>query len=309
MPKILDCTLRDGGYINNWNFPSQHAKNIINLLKKANIDFIEAGFYHHNLDKILPDDCSNLLAMVQYSKVPACDIPDSGNSKIKTLRIIFKKHEINNALPYCLEIKNKGYKIFINATFISEYNDRELVDLIKKINEIKPYAFTLTDSMGVFTSLDIKRIYKIIENELSDDIALCFHSHNNLSLSYSNTKTLIELNKTHELIIDSTVFGMGRGAGNLKTELLINLIDNKKYDIAPILQISDKYIKPIFLKHPWGYSIPYYLSAIHKCHPDYAKFLIDKKVQINSMDKIFSSIPSEKKAIYDFEFINDFMIL
>ncbi len=310
MPKILDCTLRDGGYINNWDFPPQNVKKIINLLQKANIDYVELGFYHHNLDKILPDDCSNILAMVQYSKTSINEIPDVENSKIKTLRVIFKKHESSDALLYCSEIKNKGYKIFINATFVSEYNEKEFISLIKEVNKIKPYAFTLTDSMGVFTSFDIDKMNSIIENELSPEIALCFHSHNNLSLSYSNAKKLIELNKTRELIIDSTVFGMGRGAGNLKTELLINLLNKqeKRYDIAPVVQIADNFIKPIFQKHPWGYSIPYYLSAIHRCHPNYAKFLADNKVELNKMDKIFSKIPNEKKAIYDFELIKKFMI-
>ncbi len=162
MPKILDCTLRDGGYVNNWNFSSEDTKKIVKLLKNANIDFIEVGFFHHNLDKIKLDDYSKIVAMVQYSKTSIDDIPCCNNSNIKNLRVIFKKPESIDALKYCNEIKLKGYNLFINATFISEYSESELINLIKKVNEIKPYAFTITDSMGVFTSYDIKKIYKIL---------------------------------------------------------------------------------------------------------------------------------------------------
>ncbi|MBR2068656.1 MAG: hypothetical protein IJ877_02725 [Candidatus Gastranaerophilales bacterium] len=305
MVKILDCTLRDGGYINNWDFSKKNSKEIIKLLKLANIDYIEAGFYHHNLAEILPENCVDILAMVQYSKTDINKIPVSCQSKIKGLRVIFKKFESNNALEFCKKIKDKGYKLFINATFISQYKDDELIDLIKKINQIAPFAFTVTDSMGVFTSFDIKKIASIVSLELNSEIALCFHSHNNLGLSFSNAQTLIELTKNRELIVDSSLFGMGRGAGNLKTELIAQYLNKKgaNYDCKFLLNAIDKFIEPIYQKTPWGYSIPYYLSALNKCHPDYAKFLIEKNVEINRMDKIFSSIPLNKKAVYDAELI------
>ena len=306
MPKILDCTLRDGGYINNWDFPLASSKDIISLLKKANIDFIEIGFYHHNLDRIIPENSSNIYAMVQYSKTPLEIIPSSDKSKIKNLRIIFKKHEKYGALDYCAKIKDLGYKIFINATFINQYKDGELAELIGKVNNISPFAFTVTDSMGTYTSSDIKRIYNIIKNELKTDISLCFHSHNNLGLSLANAKTLIEINSTHELIIDSCLLGMGRGAGNLNTELIAQYLNlkNEKYNIKPVFQAIEKYINPIYKKHPWGYSVPYYLSALHGCHPNYARDLIQKKIKLENMDKIFSAIPEDKKAIYDSALLN-----
>ncbi len=306
MPKILDCTLRDGGYINNWDFPQTSSKDIIKLLQKSKVDYIEIGFYHHNLDKIIPDDSSNIFAMVQCSKTPIDSIFNVDKSKIKNLRIIFKKHEKNNALDYCRNIKDKGYNFFMNATFISQYDTKELIDLIKDVNKLSPFAFTVTDSMGVFTSSDVKKIYEIIKYELDSKIALCFHSHNNLGLSFSNAKTLIEINTSHNLIIDSCLQGMGRGAGNLNTELIIQHLNKngKSYNLEPIYQAIEKYIKPIYKKYPWGYSIPYYLSALHKCHPDYAKDLIEKKIKLENMEKIFSLIPEEKKVIYDSKYIS-----
>ena len=297
MPKILDCTLRDGGYINNWNFDS--AKDIVHLLQKSGIDYIEIGFYHHNLSKIIPDNCSNIFAMVEFSKTNIEEIPSCEKSKIQNLRIIFKKHDSKNALEYCKKIKNLGYNIFINATFINQYEEFELINLIKNINEISPKAFTFTDSMGVYTTNDIKKIYEIINSLLNPDITLCFHSHNNLGLSFSNAKTLIEINKTRELIIDSCLFGMGRGAGNIKSEELVKYLNKGQYKIKYINEAIEKYIKPIYKKYPWGNSVPYYLSALHSCHPNYALDLIKRKIQLKEMDEIFSSIPNDKKFIYD----------
>lgn len=297
MPKILDCTLRDGGYINNWNFDS--AKDIIYLLQKSGIDYIEIGFYHHNLNKIIPDSCSDIFAMVEYSKTKIEEFLPCEKSKIKNLRIIFKKHDFKNALEYCKKVKDLGYNIFINATFINQYSEIELIELVEGINKVNPFAFTFTDSMGVFTSNNIKKIYGIINPILNPDIAICFHSHNNLGLSLSNAKTLIEVNKTHRLIIDSCLFGMGRGAGNIKSEELMKYLNKGQYEIKYLFEAIEKYIKPIYKKHPWGNSIPYYLSALYSCHPNYALDMIKKKADLKEMDEIFSSIPNDKKFIYD----------
>jgi 4-hydroxy 2-oxovalerate aldolase len=239
--------------------------------------------------------------MVKYSITPIESILPVEKSKIKNLRIIFKKHENIEALKYCKQVKDKGYNIFINITFCNQYDDFELAELIKKINDIKPYAVTITDSMGVYTPQDVKRIYEIVENELDSQIALCFHSHNNLQFSFLNAKTLIESNKQRELIVDSTLYGMGRGAGNLNTEILIEYLNKSglDYNLDVILKTIDKYILPIYEKTPWGSTIPYFLSAINKCHPNYAKDLIEKNVEYKKMDEILASIPEDKKSIYD----------
>jgi 4-hydroxy 2-oxovalerate aldolase len=101
-------------------------------------------------------------------------------------------------------------------------------------------------------------MFYIIDHNLNKDIALGFHSHNNLQLSFSNAQELILLNSTRNIILDASVFGMGRGAGNLCTELLIQYINEniiRKYDLMPVLEIIDKYIQHLYTKHSWGYSV------------------------------------------------------
>jgi 4-hydroxy 2-oxovalerate aldolase len=142
---------------------------------------------------------------------------------------------------------------------------------------------------------------------LDSKIALCFHSHNNLQLSFSNAQCLIKNSNNREVIIDSTVFGMGRGAGNLCTELLTQYINDnhdERYNIIPILKVIDEQINPIFAKTPWGYSVPYYLAATNNCHPNYAKYLVDKQtLPVEMINFLLRMIPVPKRSMYDVDLI------
>lgn len=321
--KVLDCTLRDGGYVNEWQFGLTKAKEILEQLLLSNIDFIETGFIQEgnfseeqtlfnsfdDIKKIIPENAEKdrLFAMITYGKFPIEKVPSVDKSPVKGIRLIFKKKQKEEALKYCRELKQKGYKLFINPTFIDQYTDKELIDIITDINDISPYGMSIVDSMGVLREKEISRIFYIIDNNLKANLALCFHSHNNLQLSFSDAQCLIKVCNQRELIIDSTVFGIGRGAGNLCTELLIQYINDNyggNYQLIPILKIVDEQINPIFAKSPWGYSVPFYLAAINNCHPNYAKYLVDKQtVPVEMINTILKKIPENKKATYDADFI------
>ena len=113
-----------------------------------------------------------------------------------------------------------------------------------------------------------------------------------------------------DLIIDSTIFGMGRGAGNIHTEHLIQYLNDnytKDYNLIPILKTIDEIINPIYKITPWGYSVPYYLAATNNCHPNYAKFLSDKKIDVEQIDFLLKNIPEDKKLSYDTEYIKNIL--
>lgn len=319
--KVLDCTLRDGGYVNKWEFGQNCSLKIFNNLNNAKIDYIEAGFLKdceyssnktlfnsieqvNNITAKTPNITSKLIAMIVYGQFDESKIlPKTENYKLDGIRVTFKKPEIEHVFSYLEKIKDCGYELFVNPTNIDTYSDLELLQLISKVNELKPYGFSIVDTNGILKEGDLLRLYYLIDNNLDKDIALCFHSHNNLQLSFSNAQCLMKICKNRELIIDSTVFGMGRGAGNLCTELLTQyLIDNYsgEYELVPILKIVDEQINPIFAKTPWGYSVPYYLAATNHCHPNYAKYLVDKQsVPVEMINNLLQSIPDNKKAIFD----------
>ena len=320
--KILDCTLRDGGYINNWDFGEKNIKKIIKNLVLAKLDFVECGFlktltfdkektFYSNynfLESMLPDNCNNtkFTLMINYGEYPLENLPICNNKNI-ALRIVFKKSEKENAILYCTELINKNYNVFVNPMHTNTYSSTELLELIEMVNKINPKGFTIVDTTGAMKEKDILTTFYLVDANLNKNIALCFHSHNNLQLSFSNAQCLMKVCKDRELIIDSTVFGMGRGAGNLCTELLTQYINdnyNGNYDIIPILKIVDEQINPIFAKTPWGYSVPYYLAATNHCHPNYAKYLVDKQtVPVEFINKLLKSIPDNKKSTFDVNLI------
>ena len=318
--KILDCTLRDGGYVNNWDFKEKNIKFILKNLTDSNVDYIECGFLKQNdynidktffqnfsqLESMLPQRQSSIYTlMINFGEIPIDSIPKC-NTKVN-LRVVFKKEKRFEAIEYCKQLVNKGYKVFINPMNTSTYSSGELLEIIELVNKIKPIGFTIVDTTGAMNKKDIIAMYYLIENNLDKDTALCFHSHNNLQLSFSNAQVLMEQNTKRELIIDSSVFGMGRGAGNLCSELLIKYINDNydgNYDIIPILKIIDEQINKIFAISPWGYSVPYYMAAINNCHPNYAKFLIEKQtVPVELINKILNNIPYKNRGIYSEDLI------
>lgn len=321
--KILDCTLRDGGYVNNWEFGLKNSKTIVERLCQAKIDYLEVGFLQNaeytssktifnniqEVNNVVPANCtSNIVGMIVYGKFDINKIiPKTDDIKLNSIRVTFKKHEINTVFPYLEKIKDCGYKLFINPTNIESYSDKEILDIIERVNKIQPYGFSIVDTNGVLKEKNIQRLFYLIDNNLDEKIKLGFHSHNNLQLSFSNAQCLIKNSQNRELIIDSTVFGMGRGAGNLCTELITQYINdnyNENYDLIPILKIIDEQINPIFAQTPWGYSVPYYLAATNHCHPNYAKYLVDKQtVPVEVINDLLKTIPHNKKSNCDIDLI------
>ena len=144
------------------------------------------------------------------------------------------------------------------------YSDEEFINLINRSNELNPYAFYIVDSFGVMKRKDLMRLYYLVDHNLSNDIFVGYHSHNNIQMAYSNAQALVDLKTKRQLIIDSSVFGMGRGAGNLNTELFIeylNELNGNKYRIKPLLKIIDQVLNPIYRA----------ISGVIHCHIMYLR--------------------------------------
>lgn len=322
--RLLDCTLRDGGYCNLWNFGQQNIKKIIMGLEESGVEIIECGFLSERIQ--YSKDCSRFntleqaekfitqnkkntqyVCMANYGDIDVDNLPEYQNSMIDGIRVAFHKEDMVNALELCREIGEKGYKVYIQPMVILDYLDEEFLDLLHKANEIQPYAFYIVDSFGVMKKKELIRIYYMTEHNLDSNICIGFHSHNNMQLSYSNAQELLELQGNRDVIIDSSIFGMGRGAGNLNTELFEQYLNdnyNKDYNINPLLIIYDEILSIFYNKKSWGYSLDNYLSATYNCHPNYAAFLDEKNtLSIGDMDKIFQMLDGSKKNVFDKNYI------
>ena len=316
--KVLDCTLRDGGYVIDWMFGKKNIESIIQNLIDAKIDFVECGFlkdFESNFDKtffqsinelnIFESNFDKLCLMINFGEYSIDNFVEYKSKKIK-IRVAFKKHNQDAALNYIKELINLGWEVFVNPMSTNTYTKEELKNLIEKINTIKPYGITIVDTLGNMYEQQVINIFELIDEILDKDISICFHSHNSMQLSFSNTKALLKMGVDRNIIIDSCLYGMGRGAGNLCTELITKYLNDNysnNYDIFKILKTIEDNIKPFYNKKQWGYSTPYYIAAITGCHPNYATYLVENKFTDEKINQLLNSIPSEYKTIYNSEII------
>lgn len=319
MVQVLDCTLRDGGYINSWNFGARTISEIIRYLVEAKIDIIECGFLRnveHDRDSsvfnsmnevseiIEPKSKSSLYAiMIEHHNNVYDKIPPFDGHGADIIRVTFRRDEWDEARHAIRELIEKGYKVCVQPVGTTNYDDESLLKLIKDVNELKPFAFYLVDTLGVMYRHDMRKLFYLIDSNLSMSIKLGFHSHNNLQMSFANAQEMMRLAKRRKIIIDSSCYGMGRGVGNLATELLCDYINNdiqQKYSLTPILNVVDKYLMSIYAEQRWGYDLPYFLSATFKCHPNYAAYLMRREtLDIENIEKILSLIPIDERKEFD----------
>jgi 4-hydroxy 2-oxovalerate aldolase len=323
--QILDCTLRDGGFINDWNFGLGSMKSIISRLSKAGIDMIEIGFIDDRRSNdpdraILPDtqsfqamlqglDIENalILGMIDYGTCSIGRIAPKAETRIDGIRVIFKKKDQDAALEYLKQIKEKGYKIYVNPVSITGYSDEEVCVLIDKINSLDPEGVSIVDTYGLMHRKDLLHYYHLFDNHLSKHITLGYHAHNNFQLVYANSIELCELKSDRNIIIDSSLYGMGKGAGNANTELIAMFYNENiayKYEVEHLLEAIDVDILKEYAKNKWGYSLSYYLAASNDCHPDYVKYLLGKKtLAVKSVNVLLKSLPVANKLSFNKDLI------
>ncbi len=316
---LLDCTLRDGGYINNWEFGLDAIKGAIRKLEATGIEMIEVGFmrpvnYNENqslfptiesFKNVIEQKKSDILyvGMIDMGNaIPLEDITPYDGTSVDGLRVIFKKTKMHEAYGYCQALKEKGYKVFVNFVNTDQYSVEEWQAGIKFFAPINPDGVTIVDTFGTIKRKQFISLVKAADKVLKKGVMLCYHAHNNLQQAFSNAEAMVELKMKRDVCIDACVFGMGRGAGNLNLELFAEFLNDnygKKYRIPPMLEIMDEYLTPFYKERFWGYSLPLYLSARWDAHPNYAIYFAEKnQLPVKAFDEIFESMSSQDKAIY-----------
>lgn len=319
--KLLDCTLRDGGYLNDWEFGNDNIINIYERMVSAGIDIIELGFLDerreydedrtifpdtHALDKTyhgLNKGNSMLVGMIDYGTCGIEHIAPKQDCCLDGIRVIFKKAVMHQAIAFCRQVKALGYQVFVQAVSITSYDREELQELIGLVNELHPFAFSLVDTYGLLHKNLLMKYYNFADRHLAPGIGLGYHSHNNFQLAYANCIELFENPPERLLLVDGSLYGMGKSAGNAPLELLATYINDnieKRYHISQILEAIDVTILEIYQKIHWGYSFKFFLSALNDCHPNYVSYLMDKKkLSVKSINEILSELEGEKKLLYD----------
>ena len=323
--KLLDCTLRDGGYLNDWNFGHDNLVSIFERVVDANVEFIEIGFLddRRKFDinrSIMPDtDCveriyggldrknTQVVGMIDYGTCALSNIKPCKDSFLDCIRVIFKKHLRKEALEYCSKLKGLGYKVFAQLVAVTSYDDEEMMDLIRLANDVKPYAVSMVDTYGLMHQNNLQHYFDLLNAHLSPEICLGYHAHNNFQMGYANCITMMSQKVERPLLVDGTIYGMGKSAGNAPIELIaMYLNDNfgRHYQISQFLEAVDSNVMNFHAATPWGYSLFYYLAASNDCHPNYVSYLVNKRtLSVKSVNEILGKLEGEKKLLYDKSYV------
>lgn len=325
--KLLDCTLRDGGYLNDWKFGHNNLISIYERLIDSNVDYIELGFLddrrQFDIDRsIMPDtDCmekiygtvdkkgKKVLGMIDYGTCSIDHIKPASESYIDGIRVIYKKHLRVEALDFCRQLKELGYIVFSQLVSVTSYTDEEMLDLIRLANEAKPDAVSMVDTYGLMHQNNLRHFIDLLDKNLDPDIALGYHGHNNFQMGYANCIAMLEYKTDRTMLVDGTLYGMGKSAGNAPIELIamhMNQKYGKDYKISQMLEAIDVNIMNFCQPTTWGYNLFFYLAASNDCHPNYVADLMNKKtLSIKSINELLSRLEGEKKLLYDKKYMED----
>lgn len=318
--QILDCTLRDGGYINDWNFKNSQILKVLNALENSNIEILECGYLDNKkskmqdstlfpnlqrVDEFLEFSTHDIqkVVMINYGDYDIKQLPHKEETKIDGIRLAFHKEKFENALKEAKYIMNLGYRLYFQPMVTKNYSGIEFLSMIEKVNELLPHSFYIVDSFGSMTLDEFHRYLILADSNLEQNISLGYHSHNNMQLAFSNAISMCTMNLKRDIVIDSSIYGIGRGAGNLNTELIADFLNksyDKHYDTLPLLEIIDEFLSSLMKKSPWGFSPAQFLSASYNCHPNYATYLINKNTNhIVGIKKVLEKLPNDKKSSFD----------
>ena len=326
---VLDCTLRDGGYVNDWAFGKDAIIGLLNKMSLANVECVEVGFlrpvaYDENrslfpdkssLDSILKNKNKNIKYFVMYDVSNPIDIasfPKNDGKGIDGIRVIYKKDKLSDGIAAVKKFMELGYLVAANFVSTNFYTDEEFIDGIKIFNEIKPYTITIVDTFGSMKNDEFLHYVRLADQYLDKDIMLSYHAHNNLQQAYQNAVSFVNLQLDRDILIDASVFGMGRGAGNLNLELFAEYLNTnfgKDYHIVPVLETMDEYLQETYRKNFWGYSLPLYISGTLNVHPNYAIYLAEKNTLTEkSLYEILKNIKEEDRQKYKKEIAENYYI-
>lgn len=321
--KVLDVTLRDGGCVNDFNFGQTYMEKILAAQEASGIDVIEMGYIDEKKgsefgrtqyinEKVIPKSIlkkkksgTTYVVMMDYGKFDVENLCPRTENGIDGIRCAFHKKNMLDIIPLGRKIIEKGYKFYIQPMVTLRYSDSELLELIELVNSKLPdaSAFYIVDSFGEMRPNDMSRILNLVDHNLIPTMTLGFHSHNNLQLSYSNAMAMLQFPTNRNIMLDCSIMGMGKGAGNLNTELLLehlNLFYGKEYKVTPLLEVIDKVINQLHDEFYWGYAPEYYLSSSNHCSPSYASYYYNKHMlPIDQVGELLGMIEDDKKISFD----------
>lgn len=283
--KVFDCTIRDGGLVNNYHFTDEFVKAQYEMCVAAGIDYMEIGknvsptvmstqeygcwnfCKEEDIRRIVGDNDTNLklATMADVGRTIKEEIPPKSESVIDMIRVATYIHQLPEAIELIEDFHAKGYETTCNIMAISKSFDHELDDVLNELSKTNVDIIYIADSFGSFYPEQINALtekYLTVAQNSGKQIGI--HAHNNLQLAYANTLEAMMYGASY---LDVTVSGLGRGAGNCPMELLVGFLKNPKYKLLPVLKFIEDYIVELEKELDWGYSVPYMITGKLNEHP------------------------------------------
>ena len=291
--RVVDCTMRDGGLVNNFMFTDEFARRLYETNLAAGVDYMEFGYKassaifnpkeygiwkfcnEEDIRRIVGDNNTDLKIAVMadvgrtdYKK----DILPAKDSVIDMVRVATYINEIPAAIAMIEDAKEKGYEVTVNMMAISRVSGEELDGALELLASSSVDVIYLVDSYGSFYPEQVERLMdKFLDVSARYNKKLGVHAHNNQQLAFANTVEALSLGASY---LDATVCGMGRGAGNCYMESLLSFLRNPKYDKVPLMDFVQRDMQKLKEEYTWGFDIPYLLTGIMNAHPSSAiKFI------------------------------------
>lgn len=309
--KLLDCTLRDGGYYTDWDFTSDVVSAYITAMNELPIDYLEVGYRNNtskkylgkfgytpvSVLKYLRSTCTKKLVVMlnEKSTVPS-DLDALLNpihGLVDMVRLAIDPKNFDRALVLAKAIKTMGFEVGFNTMYMSKWSEYE--GFLDKLNQLDGVAdlFCMVDSFGGVTPKDIKDIYAIVKSKTTCPIG--FHGHNNLQMGLINTLTAIECGVDYA---DATILGMGRGAGNLNMELLLTYLNKEGLNVDfNVLGDVITAFYPLYEEHKWGTNLPYMISGANSLsQKDVMEWVTNRTYSFNS---IVRALDNKRNKIAD----------
>jgi len=282
--KVLDCTIRDGGLINNHRFTDEFVREAYRALSQSGIDYMEMG-YRSSRELCPPKDfgswkyCDDekireitdgiesnlkLSIMVDAHRVKEQQFAPADESPIDMVRVATYVKDMDKAIEMAKKCHDLGYETTVNIMAISKEIEPDLVESLDQLARCPVDVVYVVDSFGALYCEQIEYLVKLYREHLPEDKEIGVHCHNNQQLAFGNTIEGIIHNANY---LDGSLYGIGRGPGNCPLELLVGFLKNPKFKLSPVLKVIEEQMLPMQKEIEWGYIIPYAITGILNEHP------------------------------------------
>lgn len=325
--ELLDCTLRDGAYIVDSMFGTAAMKGIISHLQDAQVDIIEVGwlkdkphkegssFYHIPADAeqyiVNKNPNSLYVAMIDWDRYDDSVLPPYDGKSIDAVRVVFPYGRHKEGIEIGMRIREKGYIVMFQAANTLAYRNEDLIAMAEEMNKIHPASLSVVDTFGAMYEEDLERIVTCLDTHLDKDIKMGIHTHNNQQMAFALSLCFIRLMKNagRNMMVDASLNGMGRGAGNATTELIANYLNKKcdcHYNVDAIMDAIDVYMGYYQENYEWGYSTPYCIAGMYCCHVNNIAYLLkNHRTSSKDMRIIIESLSPDDRKKYDYDLLEE----